>query len=187
MHSGVHLSSEWRGQQCKVDDAPEAGPQWYQSTTTFKENGTQKDFREEGNDISPEGERMRLRLLDDTPLPPPDSTANGVPLFVERVYILNDGRTPCQITIAPRGEATALPPRGFTIQPGENVRVGHFLSEGEFRSPVDVIVVSGKVPLSNGKLHTVGVLMNRKQNKDVRQRAYCYQVAVSGGSVGFGF
>jgi hypothetical protein len=170
-----------------VDDAPEAGPQWYRSTTTFQEDGTRKDFHEEGNDITPKGERLRLRTLDDTPLPPPDSTANGVPLYVNEVYVLNDGSVPCLITIAPRGEATALPPRKFTLQPGENARVGHFLSAGEFRSPVDVIVVTGTVTQRNGTPRTVGVLMNRKQTKATQQRAYYYQVAASGGSIGFGF
>jgi hypothetical protein len=52
---------------------------------------------------------------------------------------------------------------------------------------VDVIVVTGTVTQRNGTPRTVGVLMNRKQTKATQQRAYYYQVAASGGSIGFGF
>lgn len=188
-HCTVNFSYHPDGalRNAEVDDAPQAGPQWYRSTSTFDEDGVRITFVEEGNDISPPGERPRLRTLDDTPLPEASSTVEGTPLFVNEVYVLNDGRVPCRIDITPRGDAKDLPARTFTLRPGETARVGHFVSERGFRSPVDVIVVKGTVTLNNGKPSTVGVLMERKQNMGPQQRAYYYQVAVGGSRVGFGF
>ena len=188
-HCTVNFSYHPNGavRNAEVDDAPESGPQWYRSTSTFDEDGLRIKFVEEGNDISPPGERPRLRTLDDKPFPEVMSKEDGTLLYLNEVYVLNDGRGPCRIDITQRGDAKELPARTFTLRPGETARVGHFLSEGQFRSPVDVIVVKGTVTLANGKPSTVGVLMERKQNKGPQQRAYFYQVAVGGARVGFGF
>ena len=136
-HATVRFSYHPNGavSRAEFNSAPDAGIQWYRSTTEFDDAGDRTGFNEAGRDHL--GPVPRLQA----PAPPPPGPANRTAevvhcqrLFANEVFVVNPGRFPVQVEATPRHPAPALPGGTFTLAPGDTVRIGTY-SMGEVFPP----------------------------------------------------
>ncbi|MDX9750643.1 MAG: hypothetical protein RBT71_06145 [Flavobacteriales bacterium] len=136
-HATVRFSYHPNGavSRAEYSEAPDAGIQWYKSTTTFNEDGNRTGFTEQGRDNH--GPLPRLQA----PAPPPREPSIGTTdvvhcqrLFANELFVVNPGRFPVQVVATPRHPAPALPGGTFTLAPGDTVRIGTY-SMGEVFPP----------------------------------------------------
>jgi len=192
-HASVHFSYHGNGAVSKVDvsDAPDAGIQWYNSTTTFDEHGDQTGHSEQSHEdlLSP-----RVTIIhEEEPSQPvlvPQRQAEVVAcqrMFVNEVFVVNGSGWPVEITVEPRDPSPALQGSKFVLAAGESRMVGTYSIGEQFGSPVQRMKVTGTVTNKRGKQRQVGVLMMEERQVDPQRKAWFYHVMPNGGRVGFGF
>lgn len=191
-HASVHFSYHANGAISKAEasDAPDAGIQWFRSTTTFDDQGNQTGYWKEGHE-----DLMRPSVIltrPEEPISPvvPQSIPAVVPcqrMFVNEVFVVNGSSWPVEITVEPRDPSPALQGSKIVLAAGESRMVGTYSVGETFVSPVQRMKVVGMVTNKRGKQRQVGVLMMEERQVDPQRKAWFYHVMPNGGRVGFGF
>jgi len=142
-HASVHFTYHPNGtiSKAEVSEAPDAGIQWYRSTTTFDENGQRTGFTEQGHDN--DGMIPRLQVM---PTPPPEEPAHQEVvveqrLFVNEVFVVNPTKWTCKVHVLTEEPSPALPGGTFTIAPRDTLRVGSYSVGERFDKPDSHVAV----------------------------------------------
>lgn len=191
-HASVHFSYHSNGAISKAEasDAPDAGIQWFRSTTTFDDQGNQTGYWKESHE-----DLMRPSVIFTQPEEPispivPQPVPTVVPcqrMFVNEVFVVNGSSWPVEITVEPRDPSPALQGSKIVLAAGESRMVGTYSVGETFVSPVQRMKVVGMVTNKRGKQRQVGVLMMEERQVDPQRKAWFYHVMPNGGRVGFGF
>lgn len=191
-HASVHFSYHANGAISKAEasDAPDAGIQWFRSTTTFDDQGNQTGYwKESHEDLLRPSVTLRQSeqpLSPVVPQPPP-TVVPCQRMFVNEVFVVNGSGWPVEIMVEPRDTSPALQGSKFVLAAGESRMVGTYSVGETFVSPVQRMKVVGMVTNKKGKQRQVGVLMMEERQVDPQCKAWFYHVMPNGGRVGFGF
>ncbi len=126
-----------------ISHAPDAGIQWYNSTTTFDEHGNKTGFREQGNDHH--GPIPRITL---------DHLVPGQRMFVNEVFLVNRTRYAGKATVTAKRPSPALKDSRHTIAPGDTIRLGTYSMGEVFPPPGDHVEVEVSQALLRPKKRT---------------------------------
>jgi hypothetical protein len=140
-HASVRFSYHPNGAVSKVEtsDAPDAGIQWYRSTTTFDEDGNRTGFWEDGRDnYGPiprlfEHPRTIPSVEPVTPIqvpPPKQEVAICQRMFQTELFVVNPTNAAVRVVATPKESSPGLPGGTYTMAPGDTIRIGTF-SKGE--------------------------------------------------------
>lgn len=140
-HASARFSYHPNGAVAKVEvsDAPDAGIQWYRSSTTFDEDGRQTGFWEDGRDnYGPiprllEHPRTFPPVEPVTPAPgsrPEQEVAICQRMFQSELFVVNPTNAAVRVVATPKETSPALPGGTWTMAPGDTIRIGTF-SKGE--------------------------------------------------------
>ena len=157
-HASVHFSYHPNGAVSKAEasDAPDAGIQWYRSTTTFDDQGNQTGFWQQSHeDLT----TLRFHTGPDEPV-----LAYCQKLFTNEVFLVNATRQAGKATVKVLRPSPALKDSEHTLAPGDTIRLGTYSVGERFASPetelnVDVrrVLRNRKRPAAQGQLRTTEV------------------------------
>jgi hypothetical protein len=165
-HASAHFSYHPSGAISKVEvsDAPDAGIQWYRSTTTFDDQGKQTGFWKESHE-----DLMHLRIEPDTEQRP---AAYCQKLFTNEVFLVNATRQAGKAQVKALRPSPALKDSEHTLAPGDTVRLGTYSVGERFAAPeteltVDVrrVLRNRKRPAAPGLLRTNEVVVNAEHRR----------------------
>ncbi|HRH38049.1 MAG TPA: hypothetical protein PK760_06875, partial [Flavobacteriales bacterium] len=129
-HASVHFDYHPNGAVSKAEysDAPDAGIQWYRSTTTFDEQGNQTGFTEQGHDNDGLIPRPELRMTQkpEVTIPQQPETVMEQRLFVTEVYAVNASKYTCRLNVLAKHPGPALENSDHTMAPGDTIRIGMY-------------------------------------------------------------
>ena len=133
-HASAHFSYHPNGGVSKVEvsDAPDAGIQWYRSTTTFDEHGNRTGFTEQGHDndgIIP-GPAVRVTRTPTEIAPYQQEVVHEQQMFITEVFVVNATKYTCRMDAVAKQPSPAFQSGNYTLAPGDTVRVGMY-STGE--------------------------------------------------------
>ena len=141
-HASVHFSYHTNGavSKAEVSDAPDAGIQWYRSTTTFDEAGNRTDFSEEGRDnYGPLHSPGRIDLREQAPVEvkvqPNEEVVVCQKMFVNEVYLVNPTKWTCQVRVLVDDPSPALKAGTFQIGPRDTLLIGSYSVGEQFEEP----------------------------------------------------
>lgn len=146
-HASVHFEYHRNGavSKCEISDAPDAGIQWYRSTTTFNDRGDRTDFWEEGHDDRGLLPRPDMRLEQPAVLVPPVPRIDEEPhLFVNEVYVVNKTKWPCAVAVTAIHASPALKDSSYVLLPGDSVHVGSYTIGAMFGAPETQMVLKAR-------------------------------------------
>jgi hypothetical protein len=165
-HASVHFSYHANGAVSKAEasDAPDAGIQWYRSTTTFDDQGKQTGFYQQSHeDLT----TLRYHTGPDEPV-----LAYCQKLFTNEVFLVNATRQAGKATVKVKRPSPALKDSEHTLAPGDTVRLGTYSVGERFALPdteltVDVrrVLRNRKRPAAQGVLRTDEVAVNAEHRR----------------------
>ena len=165
-HASVHFSYHPNGAVSKAEasDAPDAGIQWYRSTTTFDDQGNQTGFWEQSHeDLT----TLRFHTGPDEPV-----LAYCQKLFTNEVFLVNATRQAGKATVKVRSPSPALKDSEHTLAPGDTVRLGTYSVGERFAAPdteltVDVrrLLRNRKRPAAHGQMRTTEVVVGAEHRR----------------------
>jgi hypothetical protein len=127
-HASVHFSYHANGaiSMAEASDAPDAGIQWFRSTTTFDDQGNRTGYSEDTHE-----DLLRPSVIftqPEQPLSPvvPQPPPTAVPcqrMFVNEVFVVNGSSWPVEITVEPKDPSPALVGSKFILPAGGSLRV----------------------------------------------------------------
>lgn len=171
-HASARFSYHPNGAASKVEvsDAPDAGIQWYKSTTTFDEEGRRTGFSEQGRD-------------NDGPIPSIQPRPNGPErpaevavcqrMFVNEVFLVNDTRQAGKAKVKALRPSPALKDSEHTVAPGDTVRLGTYSMGETFDAPEKHVSVEVRRVLRNRKKPSaLGVLRTDQVQLNAEHRRY---------------
>ncbi len=160
-HASVHFSYHPGGavSKAEVSDAPDAGIQWYRSTTTFDEEGNRTGFSEESNELL---ERTYTQPIEppgpmELPLREPE-VAICQQLFVNEVFLVNATRQAARVDVHVSAPTPALGSGTHTLAPGDTLRLGTYSIGMTFAPPGEHLSVEAARILRNRKRKAKGTL-----------------------------
>lgn len=158
-HASVHFAYHANGAISKAEysDAPDAGIQWYQSTTTFDDQGNRTGFSEQGHDGH--GLLPRPDLLTEEPsvvVPTKPVVVEEQRLFVNEMLVVNSTKWPCVVHVKPTHASPALPEGDLKLLPGDTLRVGSYTMGEVFAEPEGHVMLTADRVNKRGR--KVGVL-----------------------------
>lgn len=153
-HASVRFKYHPNGAVSRVEtsDAPDGGIQWYQSTTTFDEEGNKTGFSEQGRDNYGPIPRMdwppeRFRPPSELPLPkeqPKQEVIACQRMFQTELFVVNPTNAAVRVVATPKHPSPAMPGGTWTMVPGDTIRIGTY-SLGEtwpdWKTMVDLSIV----------------------------------------------
>lgn len=169
-HASVHFEYHPNGavRKAEFSDAPDAGIQWYRSTTTFDDQGDRTGFSEQGHDDLHVIPRPGTTFT--APVEPVGPTEDPVrvpevavcqKLFVNEVFVVNSTRHAAKVRVQVMNPSPALGPAVHTLAPGDTVRLGTYTIGETFEGPnihlaVEAmrVVRNRKRPTASGELRT---------------------------------
>ncbi len=163
-HSSVHFEYHPNGAVSKVEfsSAPDAGIQWYRSTTTFDEHGHRTGFWEQGHDdlgtIPRPGRPSEQEQVTAIPDPIPEQR-----LFVNEVLIVNKTGSSALVRCTPTHPSPAFPAKDHLIQAGDSLSVGRYTVGEQFAPPagqVELTIV--EFDLQDAPKRTALLLMDQR-------------------------
>jgi hypothetical protein len=131
-HASVQLQYHASGgiSRAEVSDAPDGGIQWYQSTTTFNEQGEQTGFSERGH--GNDGPIPRVTFMEPRP---------SQRMFVNEVFLVNRTRHAGRAKVTAKRPSPALKDGQHTLAPGDTIRLGMYSMGEAFPPPPDQVDV----------------------------------------------
>lgn len=147
-HASAHFSYHHNGAVSKIEvsDAPDAGIQWYRSTTTYDEQGNRTGFTEQGHDnhdIIP-GPGVRVTEKPEMTEPYKQEVVEEQRMFVTEVFVVNASKYTCRMNVVAKQPSPALQNSDHTMAPGDTVRVGMYSTGEIYEEAEKHLVVSGK-------------------------------------------
>lgn len=132
-HASAYFSYHPNGAVSKVEtsNAPDAGIQWYRSTTTFDDQGNKTGFSEQGHDdytmIPSPRTTIRRHPHEPEPVVPPQQEAvEEQRLFVNELFVVNPTNAAVRVVAAAKHPSPAMPGGTWTLAPGDTVRIGAY-------------------------------------------------------------
>lgn len=185
-HASVRFSYHPNGAVSKVEtsDAPDAGIQWYQSTTTFDEAGNKTGFWEQGRDNYGPIPSLRIEPRTWPPQPSdprePEQPPAEVPapppcqrLFVNEVFLVNATRQAGKARVKALQPSPALQDSEHTLAPGDTVRLGSYTMGEIFTEPSKQVSVEVRRVLRNRKKPaSLGLLKTTEAAVSAEHRRY---------------
>jgi hypothetical protein len=167
-HASVNFSYHPNGAVSKAEasDAPDAGIQWYRSTTTFDEQGNQTGFWQQSHeDLT----TLRFHTGPDEPV-----LAHCQKLFTNEVFLVNATRQAGKANVKVLRPSPALKDSEHTLAPGDTVRLGSYSVGERFAAPETELTVDVRRVLRNRrKTAALGVVRtNNGPVNDTTQRWY---------------
>ena len=169
-HASVHFSYHPNGavSRSEFSDAPDAGIQWYRSTTTFDDQGNRTGFSEQGHDdrhvIPHPGTTFTQPEEPVNPTPVPVREPEVAPcqkLFVNEVFVVNATRHAARVRVRVTNPSPTLGPAEHTLAPGDTVRLGTYTTGETFEGPENHLALEAmrvvrnrKRPAASGELRT---------------------------------
>lgn len=144
-HASVHFSYHANGavSRAEASDAPDAGIQWYRSTTTFDDQGNQTGFYQQNHeDLT----TLRFHTGPDEPV-----LAYCQKLFTNEVFLVNATRQAGKATVKVMRPSPALKNSEHTLAPGDTVRLGSYSVGERFAAPDTELTVETRRALRNRK------------------------------------
>jgi hypothetical protein len=144
-HASVHFSYHPNGAVSKAEasDAPDAGIQWYRSTTTFDDQGNQTGFWQQSHE---DLITLRFHTGPDEPVP-----AYCQKLFTNEVFLVNATRQAGKAKVKALRPSPALKDSEHTLAPGDTVRLGTYSVGERFAAPDTELAVDVRRALRNRK------------------------------------
>ena len=166
-HARVDFSYHANGAVSKAEssDAPDAGIQWYRSTTTFDDQGNQTGFWEESHE-----DLIRVRPI----LSPEreDPVVHCQKLYTNEVFLVNATRQAGKAKVQVKRPSPALKDSEHTLAPGDTVRLGTYSVGERFAAPDTELTVevrrvlrNRKKPAALGVLRTDEVAVNAEHRR----------------------
>lgn len=149
-HASVHFDYHPNGAISKAEfsTAPDAGIQWYRSTTTFDDQGNKTGFSEQGHDdhtVIPSPGTHVLRHPEER-VPERETeqvTVEEQRLFINELFVSNPTNAACRVIATARHPSPALAGGTFTLAPGDTVRIGSYTmgeSWADWKDHVDLSI-----------------------------------------------
>lgn len=143
-HASVHFSYHPNGavSRSEFSDAPDAGIQWYESTTTFDDQGNRTGFSEQGHDdlhvIPHPGTTFTAPVEPFGPTEEPvrePEVAICQKLFVNEVFVVNPTKWTCTVRVLTDEPSPAMPGGTFTMGANDTLRIGSYTIGERFENP----------------------------------------------------
>jgi hypothetical protein len=183
-HASVHFSYHPNGAVSKAEfsDAPDGGIQWYQSTTTFDENGNKTGFTEQGHDDDGLILRPDTRVIEKPQVvePPKPTIAECQKLYVNEVVVMNSTKWACVVKVQPKSASPALPGGTFTLQPGDTLRAGTYTMGEVFDDPANHVTMTAQRVNGKRKSTAMEIPMLQQRQVSKEHRRYVYHVLPEG-------
>lgn len=145
---GGHASVEYRYHpnggisRAEYSDAPDGGIQWYQSSTTFDEQGRQTGFSEQGWDN--DGPMRPHIKMPTGPLPAPavlkQEEVREQQMFTNEYFVV--ARTNCRIQLRAKQPSPAAKDLDATLLKGDTLRGGTYSMGERFDPPLGQVSVT---------------------------------------------
>ncbi len=147
-HASAHFSYHANGAVSKIEvsDAPDAGIQWYRSTTTYDEQGNKTGFTEQGHDddgIIP-GPGVRVVQKPEVTEPHVQEVVREQRMFVTEVFVVNASKYTCRMDVVAKQPSPALQNSNHTMAPGDTVRVGMYSTGEIYQEAAKHLTLSAK-------------------------------------------
>ena len=187
-HASVHFEYHPNGavSRSEFSDAPDAGIQWYRSTTTFDDQGNRTGFSEQVHDdlhvIPHPGTTFTAPVEPFGPTEEPvrePEVAICQKLFVNEVFVVNATRHAARVRVRVTIPSPALGPAEHTLAPGDTVRLGSYTIGQAFEAPEKHVTLEVRRALRNRKRQAAeGVL--RTDDAEVSKEHRRYLMVVHG-------
>jgi hypothetical protein len=184
-HASVDFSYHANGAVSKAEasDAPDAGIQWYRSTTTFDDQGNRTGFSEQGHDD-----------LDHIPAPsttfaPPEEPFGPTEepvrmeevticqkLFVNEVFVVNSTKETALIRCTPRQPSPAFPAGEHLLAGGDTLRLGSYTIGERFIGPEDQLELTVMEAMFLNQAPREAVIRSGQADLSKEHRAYTLEV-----------
>lgn len=181
-HASVHFEYHPNGAVSKAEfsDAPDAGIQWYRSTTTFDDQGNRTGFSEQGHDdlhhIPSPGTTFTPPAEPFGPTEEPvrvEEVAICQKLFVNEVFVVNATRQAAKARVQVANPSPALGPSEHTLAPGDTLRLGTYSVGQAFEAPEKHVTLEVRRVLRNRKrVAAVGALRTEHAQVTPEHRRY---------------
>lgn len=147
-HASAHFSYHPNGAVSKIEvsDAPDAGIQWYRSTTTYDEQGNRTGFTEQGHDnygIIP-GPGVRVTEKPEMTEPYKQEVVEEQRMFVTEVFVVNASKYTCRMDAVAKHPSPAMQNSNHTMAPGDTVRVGMYTTGEIYEEATKHLTLSAK-------------------------------------------
>lgn len=140
-HATAHFNYHPNGAVSKVEvsDAPDAGIQWYKSTTTFDEEGRQTGFFEYGRDN--DGIIPRISLEPQKRVVPvyEQEVVQCQRMFVNELFVVNPTVENCHVVALAKRPSPALSGGVYKLAPGDTLRLGTYSMGELFPEPYTAV------------------------------------------------
>ena len=173
-HSSVEFEYYPSGavKKAKWSDAPDAGIQWYRSTTEFSEDGQQTAFYEDSYDDRPSTTLLKHQeqKVETTVKPKPAECAS---IYSSEFWILNTTK----FTVNVNAHRNNMGDTTFTLKPGENVKGGAVSQAQYFDDPAKYYQLTAKP--SKTKNHQKLIILpaeKQPENTSKEVRRYYFDV-----------
>lgn len=147
-HASLHFSYHPNGAISKAEysEAPDAGIQWYRSTTTFDDQGNKTGFTEQGHDnydIIP-GPGVRVTQKPEVTEPYKQEVVREQRMFITEVFVVNASKYTCRMDAVAKHPSPAMQNSNHTMAPGDTVRVGMYSTGEIYEEAAKHLVISAK-------------------------------------------
>ena len=177
-HANVRFSFHANGMihQAHFSARPDAGIQWYKSTTTYDKNGVKIGFTEDSHDRFKRIIQPTITPQKKPNIPPQKKPKKKATPKTCTSELWLDNRTGKNVVIAITKNGSDTPQK-YTLKIGERLKVGEISALGTYKEPMDAFSIailkpSGK-PLSNTSYGPL--LMDHTRLKDHR-KGYVYDL-----------
>ncbi len=184
-HASVHFEYHPNGAVSKAEfsDAPDAGIQWYRSTTTFDDQGNRTGFSEQGHDdlqLIPNPGTTFTRPAE--PFSPTEEPAREPEvaicqkLFVNEVFVVNSTRETAVIRCTPKHPSPALPAGEHLLAGGDTLRIGSYSVGERFIGPEEQLELQVMEVMWQDRAPREAVMRTHYTDPSKEHRAYTVEI-----------
>ena len=184
-HASVHFEYHPNGAVSKAEfsDAPDAGIQWYRSTTTFDDQGNRTGFSEQGHDdlhyIPHPGTTFTQPVEPFGPTEEPvrePEVAICQKLFVNEVFVVNSTRETAVIRCTPKHPSPALPAGEHLLGGGDTLRLGSYTIGERFIGPEEQLELRVMEAMFQNQAPREAVMRMHQADLSKEHRAYTLEI-----------
>jgi hypothetical protein len=182
-HASVHFSYHPNGgvSKAEVSDAPDAGIQWYRSTTTFDEAGNRTGFSEEGRDnYGPLHSPNRRLMQEEAPVvdnvPPKQDVVACQKMFVNEVFVVNSTIETAVIRCTPKHPSPALPVGEHLLGAGDTLRLGSYTIGEQFIGPEEQLELRVMEAMYLNQMPREAMIRTHHADLSKEHRAYTVEI-----------
>ncbi|MBL8003302.1 MAG: hypothetical protein JNL05_15220 [Flavobacteriales bacterium] len=184
-HASVHFEYHPNGavSRSEFSDAPDAGIQWYRSTTTFDDQGNRTGFSEQGHDdlhvIPHPGTTFTAPVEPFGPTEEPvrePEVAICQKLFVNEVFVVNSTRETAVIRCTPKHPSPALPAGEHLLTGGDTLRLGSYTIGERFIGPEEQLELRVMEAMYLNQMPREAVMRTHQADRSKEHRTYTLEI-----------